>query len=85
MNHQDLQLKVVEQTMKKAMNNMSHVMKFKKITGMMKMICLIKVQNSKGMLQNHLACISHQIRGMVTVANHHICCTASIIINQPRD
>ena len=48
MNHQDLQLKVVEQTMQKAMNNMSHVKKFKKITGMMKMICLIKVQ--KGML-----------------------------------
>ena len=33
--------------MKKAMNNISHV-KFKKITGMMKVICLIKVQ--KGML-----------------------------------
>ena len=56
MNHQDLKLKVVEQTMKKAMNNMSHVMKFKKITVMMKMICLIKVQ--KGMVQSHLAFIS---------------------------
>ena len=52
MNHQDLQLKVVKQTMKKAMN-ISHVMKFKKITGMRNMICLIKKQ--RNMLQNHLA------------------------------
>ena len=80
MNHQDLQFKMVKQTMKKAMNNMSHVKL--KITGMMKTICLIKIQ--KGMLQNHLACINYYIKGMVRNSYKAPCCTASII-NQPRD
>ena len=63
--------------MKMAMNNMSHIMKFKKITGMMKKICPIQVVTKPPSMHDQP---SDQGNGNSCEAP---CCTASII-NQPR-
>ena len=79
MNHQDLQLKVVEQTIKKAMNNMSHVMKFKKMTEMMHM----SDQGTEGHVTEPPSIHQPLDQGNGDSCKTP-CCTASII-NQPRD